>query len=351
MNFIRLTDFTGAYLTKQVTTSELATVAYCNPYVSMVINRIANTASYLKLVEELTLLDYELKYKIYVNLLLFGEVFILGIKPVGMNSIASLEVLNNTNVQVEYNESSPFKEIVKYRYFTNEYKKEDVLHIKYANPVDQYPRGLSPLNSCQAVYKASTSINQFEQFLYENRGVVGFLSGVGDAILTKTEQDRINQQFQGDTSGVMNAGKIKLVGNEVKYTPVSFKPSEMLSNESQLQKLRTICSVYNVDSSLFNDPANQTYNNVGEANKAFYNHAVLPLADLVNTALSGFLGVEVEVDYTDIDALKKDASVDATAAKTKAEARKVFLDSIKMEIELGLIDVSRAKQMVEEWNG
>lgn len=348
MNFIKLTDFTGSYLTKKVTTSELATVAYCNPYVSMVINRIANTTAFLKLEENIELLDTATKYKIYVNLLLFGEVFILGIKPVGMSKISKLEVLNNTDVQVTYNEASPFKEITKYNYFTNEYKKEDVLHIMYANPVDQYPRGLSPLNSCQAIYKASNSINQFEQFLYENRGVVGFLSGVGDMMLTATEQAKIQAEFQGDTAGTVNAGKIKLVGNEVKYTPVTFKPSEMLSNESQLQKLRTICSVYNVDSSLFNDPANQTYNNVGEANKAFYNHAVLPIADLVNSALSGFLGEEIVIDYNDIDALKKDATLDANAKNTLSTARKTLVESIKMELELGLISIEEAKPLLTE---
>jgi HK97 family phage portal protein len=351
--FYKLTDFTGIAYNTTASASELASVAYShNPYVSTVINRIASVASYLKLENDVPILDLNTKYKAYVSLLLFGETFILGIKPVGMSEVRQLEVLANTDVVVEYDETSVFKPIKLYRYRTVEYQPSQILHIKYANAVSIYPRGRSPLESAQAVYKASNSIGQFEQYLYDNRGVVGLLSGVGDTPLTSTEQIKLQGQFDSDTTGVKSAGKIKLVQNEVRYTPISFKPSEMLSAESQLEKLRTICSLYNVDSSLFNDKASSTYNNISEANKAFYNNAVLPVCDFVLSELSLFLDLPepVTVDYNDIDALKKDAVLNANAKATMAAARKTFIDTIAIEMSLGLLTVEEAKAKIIDYD-
>lgn len=357
MNFIKISDIAGNIYNPAVSISELAIEAYSkNPYVSTVINRIANTATYLKLNNELDIFDVETRYKIYVNLLLFGEAFILGIKPTGMNKIKKLEILVNTDVSIMYNETSVFKEITGYKYYTSTFSSAEVLHIKYPSTISNYPKGLSPLNSAQTIYKTSNAIDLFEQYVYQNRGVVGLISGVGDMPLTSTEQDALQTKFQQDTAGVTRAGQIRITPNEVKYTPLTFKPSEMLSTESQLQKLRAVCSIYNVDSSLFNDPANQTYNNVHEANKAFYNNAVLPVSNLVHEKLSNWL-IEngtireidrIEVDYYDIDALKQDANLDAQAKATYAAARKTFIESIKMEMDLGLLTAEEAKKKIED---
>jgi hypothetical protein len=85
---------------------------------------------------------------------------------------------------------------------------------------------------------------------------------------------------------------------------------------------------------------------MAEATKAFYNNAVLPLCDMVNSKLSKKLKEDIEVDYDDIDALKKDMVSDATAKSSKVSARKTFLETIKMELELGVLTQEEAKDKI-----
>jgi len=334
----------------EISTVELSNDVYLKtPYVAMVINRIAKTAAYLKLKDNFQYFDVETRFKIYTNLLLFGECFILPIYPTGMSSLNSLEVLVNSYVTITYDETSPFKTIKHYHYQGNVYEAKKIIHIKYSNPVSIYPNGLSPMNSGKSTYKVSNDIIDFERYTYINRGAAGVLSGVGEMPITSTERELIQNKFQTDTAGVSNSNKIYVSPTEVKYTPFGFKPSEMTATESQLEKLRTICSLYNVDSTLFNDKAASTYNNMQEAMKAFYNNAVLPLCDYVHEKISNYIGDLIEIDYEDIDALKKDALSDANAKNLKVSARKTFIETLKMEMELGITTVQEAKTKLSEY--
>ena len=47
--------------------------------------------------------------------------------------------------------------------------------------------------------------------------------------------------------------------------------------EKGVINLRAICNVFGLDSSLFNDPANKTFNNRKEAEKALYTNAIIPI--------------------------------------------------------------------------
>ena len=357
-NFQILNTFSGYKFIEELSASEIATNGYSkNPFVSMVVERIAKVSSFLKLENDVKFIDIDTKKQIFTNLLLFGEVFIYPVKPVGMSKIASFEILTNADVQIEYEETSVFKPIKNYRYITKTFLPSEIIHIKYSNITSQYKKGRSPLNPAQTIYSASNSINDFEYYLYKNRGVMGLISGVGEMPLVSVEQEKLQEQFELETTGVQNGGKLKLIQNEVKYTPLNFKPSEMVSSESNLDKLRIICSIYDVDSSLFNDPANQTYNNVAEATKAFYNSAVLPLCDYVWQKINEYLIGEkvikesepIVIDYSDIDALKKDETLSANAKKTHQEAYKIFLDNIKFEMEMQLITQVEARKKIKEY--
>lgn len=355
--FYKMLDYSGTY-DSELSTNELAEEAYKKtPVVAMVVNRIANTAAYLKLTNEPEVFDLETRIKIYVNLLVHGEAFVLGIKPVGMKEIKKFEVLVNTHVIVQYNESSVFKDIKNYKYFTMDYQPSQILHIKFPNATSVYNKGLSPINSARDLYKAVNSINAFERHLYENRGVSGILSGTGDMVITENEREKIQNQFDAVAGGASNAGKVHISTTEVKFTPLSFKPDEMGIGESSLSKLRDVCALYNVDSSLFNDTANSTYNNVYEANKAFYNNAVFPICNLVNTQVTKFLrdnGTLVEdiaVDYEDIDALKEDAVYHSNVLSAKVNARGQYLQQLQVELNLEMITLDEMRAKLLEYDG
>ena len=83
--------------------------------------------------------------------------------------------------------------------------------------------------------------------------------------------------------------------------------------------------MYHVDSSLFNDPANKTFNNRKEAQKSLYTDAVLPVINKVvidkvwNPILSTWgdenTKYRVKADKSDIDALHQDAKEKSTRDK------------------------------------
>lgn len=341
INFVNGDMFTDIVWSGKVTPLELANKAYKNPHVSTVVNRIANSASSLRMTEDSTadFFDKETAYKCYVSLLLYGEVFMLKIVPTGRDKVKKLEVLENTLVTVMYDESSAFKDIVSINYQGNSYTPDQVLHIKYADVTSEYPRGLSPLNGAEGVYRSSSSIFKFEEFLYENRGAVGILSsGSPDIPITPKEQERLQDEFQKRTAGVSNAGKILLSSAPVNYTPITFKPTDMMAKESQLEKLRNICAIYNVSSALFNDSANQTYNNMKEAKKAFYVDAVFPLVNLVCEHITKSLNEVLVFDF-DVEALREE--------KEKLEkAREIHLRNIEKELQLA--DVMLEKGIIKE---
>jgi HK97 family phage portal protein len=357
--FYKLHEFSNYSLSTDVSDDELLNLAYKqNPYVSMVVNRIASTASYLKQFNDHPLFTQPIKAAIYTNLLVFGNAYVYMLKPVGVNGIREVKVLVNPNLQVIYNEGESFKTVKEYKYMTQTYTPDEVLHIMLPNPTSVYPRGLSKLQAGQTTYTASNFINQYELNTYKNRGVSGLISGVGDMPITPKENEQLQIQFQEETAGVENANKIKIVAGEVKYTAIGLRPVDMLSTDSDLQKLRTICSLYDVDSTLFNDKAASTYNNMKEAMAAFYTLAVLPLADMVNQSISAFL-LETEeiteeqiisVDYADIDALRKDATLDATVKQTNATTRKAFLETLRMEMEMGLLSQDEARAKMKEFD-
>jgi phage portal protein BeeE len=57
--------------------------------------------------------------------------------------------------------------------------------------------------------------------------------------------------------------------------------------------LRAICNAYHVDSSLFNDPANKTFNNRKEAQKALWTDAILPEIYKTDQALNQWLTPQI----------------------------------------------------------
>nr|NIO45186.1 phage portal protein [Candidatus Aenigmarchaeota archaeon]NIQ16181.1 phage portal protein [Candidatus Dadabacteria bacterium] len=85
-------------------------------------------------------------------------------------------------------------------------------------------------------------------------------------------QKRLNEKMgsAGDFNSVIQSGA------KVKYQPIALSPTDLKIIESRVMKLRDLCNAYAVDSSLFNDPANKTYNNRTEAHKSFYSDAVIP---------------------------------------------------------------------------
>ena len=87
-------------------------------------------------------------------------------------------------------------------------------------------------------------------------------------------------------------------------------PTDLKLLEGQINNLRTICNIYGLDSSLFNDPENKTFSNRKEAQIAAYTDTYIPLGKFINEKKARYLSkrfnttVEIEINEKDIPILQ-----------------------------------------------
>lgn len=201
---------------------------------------------------------------------------------------------------------------------------DSVIHMKYYNPTDQgftNHLGLSPLEAGVNAYTTSNSQWKASASLLENRGAVGFISNDSDDILTEEELDDAQRAFDRRATGVDKFGKTTVTPSKMRYQAMAMSASDLKVIEMGVMTLRSICNIYGVDSSLFNDPANKTFNNRKEAEKALWSGVNIPILNklkfqynkTVVKAYSELEGKEYFIDYdlSDVSVLHEDADKQA----------------------------------------
>ena len=168
--------------------------------------------------------------------------------------------------------------------------------------------------------------------MIENRGATGMISSDQEGYpLTEEEREEINERFKKNAGGSKNYNKMLTVGSKVKYTSLGLSPKDLTLTDLDLNKLRKFCNVYGMSSQLFNDPANKTFNNLGEAKKSLYTEAAIPLAQLFvdswNEHLTPIFSekdgreYQIKLDTSQIEVLQSDQ-------KQEAEKNKIVTESI-----------------------
>ena len=89
--------------------------------------------------------------------------------------------------------------------------------------------------------------------------------------------------------GAENFNKVLFTTAMAKWDNMGLSPVDMAILESKVHDLRTLCNIYSVQSQIFNDPANKTFNNQKEAKKAAMTDAIMPLLNSLRDELNGWL--------------------------------------------------------------
>lgn len=184
------------------------------------------------------------------------------------------------------------------------YLPSEVCHFKKPNILKQSDWGLSPLFAGQYAWEASGKTFEASAAIHDNRGVSGLLTPKDSSMpLRPGDQEKLQAEWNARTAGAHKFGEVHITTQAMDYTAVGMTPADLRLIEQNIEYLRYICSIYGLDSSLFNDPANKTYNNRKEAEKAAYTDVVLPLMQMVYEKLSDWLfpefnlsGYEMRVD-------------------------------------------------------
>jgi hypothetical protein len=189
--------------------------------------------------------------------------------------------------------------------------KEDVIHLKYFNPYfntnAQQLYGLSPLQAAYRTVQRSNDAKDTSVAMLQNQGPRGILyadegSDFGPEQAGKMKED-FYQQYGTKLGGISNnAGNLIIAGAKLGWVNMGLSPIDLNILESEKITLRELCNVYGVNSALFNDPDNKTYNNMKEAKKEMLTQVVLPELIMIRDALNRFFANEMGRDfYIDFD--------------------------------------------------
>ena len=243
--------------------------------------------------------QYDFKENALTNLLTSGNVFLNGHEAVGFGDVfTSMTLLppQFIDIQTTTELDSEGLDIVKYilqiEAISRTLSPEYVKHIKYFNPTDygvQTGWGLSPIHAGYLAMKSARDLNIAESSILANKGASGLLTNKGDYPLDSDEAEEIQKAVDKRISGAGKFGKIITTNASVEYIQMGMSPVDLQMIESGVVKLRQLCNIFSVDSSLFNDPANKTYNNRSEAQKSLYTDAVIPSLQKIVWGLNEFI--------------------------------------------------------------
>ena len=289
-------------------------------------------------------------------LLANGNSYLVGQEGLFNSRIAEVDVLPAPNVTINSNNDF-FMPNIKYHFELNnqrlQFESEAVEHIRFFNPsfmsVQDSFKGLSPIEVASRVVKVGNDRWDADANLLQNRGAIGLVTDKSNRPMTPDEARQVQAGFDRDTAGTNNYGKIKVTNKDLSYIQMAMSSADLQLIEKNVINLRSICSVYGVDSSLFNDPANQTYNNRKEAEKALYTNAIIPLARKISQKHTKFIaenlmgaGYRIIKDFEKIEALQTDK-------KQEAEKDKIVLEGVNTIVNMPISSEAKSLLLIDSY--
>jgi HK97 family phage portal protein len=219
---------------------------------------------------------------------------------------------------------------------------EDMNHVKFYNPSDYGMSsclGLSPLQAGLLSLVASNDNKTAQSVLVRNQGIRGLITSRSERAQTPEERNQIQQAADNRMMGASKFGKAIATSANVDFIQMGMDATQLKIIESAVMKLRDLCNLYGVDSSLFNDPANKTYNNRKEAEKSMFTNAVIPVNQKDILSLSEWLlpgwnerdntTYQIRQNLSSIPVLHEDE--DKRAAKQE-KVSKIFISILEAQI-------------------
>lgn len=232
--------------------------------------------------------------------LITGNVYINGVAPaVGVNKGLFQELFLLPSQFVEIIPGGirqPIRSyIVRVGTFKMKFDAEVINHSKYFNPDFTNGHslfGMSPLQSAFRNVQSSNDADIARVRAFQNQGAIGMISAGSNEEKMKmstTELQALSDKYQEKFGGAHNFNKVLFTTALAKWDNMGLSPVDLAIMDSKIHDLRTLCSIYGIQSQLFNDPANKTFNNQKEAKKAAMTDVVMPLLNSLRDELNSWL--------------------------------------------------------------
>ena len=189
-----------------------------------------------------------------------------------------------------------------------------ILHLTLFNPLDDH-YGLGALEAAAVAIDTHNAAASWNKALLDNAarpsGALVY-AGPDGAVLSDTQYERLKRELESTYQGSANAGRPLLLEGGLDWKAMSLWPKDMDFMEAKHTAAREIALAFGVPPMLLGIPGDNTYANYQEANRAFWRHTVVPLANRIAGAVAQWLGpgfgesLALIVDTDRVDALSAD---------------------------------------------
>ena len=249
-----------------------------------------------------------------------------GKKPLGLITLPAQYV---TNIQGDW-----MRPVKGYMYTETGQKSlqyEDVVHA-YRPSLDKYWEELSPAVPLAEVISLHNASMTWNKNLAQAGGVPSMLAKVQN--INEAGATKLKQQW-AEQNGAHNSHTLKVIGDQVELEKFASTPNDAEWGEAIKTTMRMILMAHGVSSSLANDAANKTYNNVHDARKGLYEEGAIPILEI----LLGALTSKLQPFYRDNPVLR----IDKAKVEPIQEDRRMAIQRLQIAVDSGIMTPNEAR--------
>lgn len=259
-------------------------------------------------------------YEATFQLLISGTCILQKLKPIGFDPVYKVlethlwrEQIQPDNTIKDYYNGNPVNNL------------DDYIFIKLPNPLNNSwsKLGLSPFYSA---YKPIDGLNNLyisDSSLLRNKGADIMLTNDSDTPITGVDSSQMDKELNSRISGARRNGQVATSTAKLRAIQLGRSAKDLALWEGVKFKLRDICTAYNLDSALFNDPEAKKYDNVDLADISLYS-TVISYVEIItkDKNLLSWIKDDFRIDYIDIST-ERVHSLQAREAKKVERKEKV----------------------------
>lgn len=247
-------------------------------------------------------------------------------KPLGLVVMPSQYV---TPIQGDYK-----RPVLYYEY--NEFKEKklqpsEVIRI-YKPSLRKYFESFSPAIPLQELISLNNAAITWNKNIAQAGGLPPIVVKAFGA--NEQQAQRIADNWQNQ-SGANKSHRIKVMSEELEFQKFSDNPHDAEWTNAVLMSMRMIFMTMGISSSLMNDAANKTYNNVHDARKALYTEACIPIAKRIYSAITRSL----QQYYSDNPTI----IIDTDRIEAVQEDRKIAVERLQRAVDTGILTANEAR--------
>ncbi len=219
------------------------------------------------------------------------------------------------------------------------YLPEDVVWMRYFNPLDEYA-GLSPIAPLRQSADMGIDALRANRKLLQNDSTPGLIIEM-EGFPTDAEVSEFYARWESRFQGVNKTRRPALLSPGMKATNLGFSPRDMEYIESLRWSLEDVTRVFGVPKVMIGDLENTTFSNFNTARRLFWEDTIAAQLAFYQETLHRHLlphfnddSLTLEFDLSGVAALKENEENKAKRRRIYVEAGIMTIDEVRREMNL-----------------